>query len=402
MNAWVLVGAMGTLALINATSASAQMPLSRADAIRMALSNSPRATVAVSDTAAAAARLRVAREYPNPTISVGYSKSTPRAHVSLDVPLDLPNVRGARVRSATAARQSAQYTFEADRIALVLDVDTLYVKVQVALARRDASAVAAQEAAQLVRIADTRRAAGDASDLDVELARVSANQAASSATGDSADARDALLDWQAAMGVASDSIRFYPSDSTLPPMMETNLGAPLSDPRVAAAIATERAARETVSLQRASRFGVPSVQFGVEAKDPTEPGVLPTLGVAIPIPLFNRAGGEVAAARADVDRARAERQVVTMQATAEWTRAVHQRASALARVALDSQTVASAHRVLMLSRTAYQEGEMTITEVLQAQHSYRDVLLQYQSDRLTWFINDAIIRAWTGQLVEQP
>ncbi|HXC25873.1 MAG TPA: TolC family protein [Gemmatimonadaceae bacterium] len=386
---------------------SAQPTLTRAEAIRIALDHSSRAAVLASDTTAANAQLRAAHEYPNPTMTVGYSKSVPQNHLSVEVPIELPAVRRARIRAAAATRTSAHHTFLAGRAAIELDVDTLYTHAQVAVTHLDASNATALDAHQLWQLTEARRTAGDASDLDVQLARVNAEQLASVASGDTATAVDAMLELQAAMGVTSDSLLYH-----LPPILE---GAatpvsrrldrpPLVAPRVAAAEAALAAAQQTLTLQRASVFGTPAIQVGVEGRDPTgsERGLLPTVGVVLPLPLFNWNGGQIAAARADVDRSRAALAVARLEIASQLERASRARASAVTRSVRDGQAAISADSVLLLSRKAYEEGEMTLADVLQAQRTYRDAWAQYQNDLLTLLVNDAILRVYTGQPVTHP
>src|SRR5947208_133744 len=76
---------------------------------------------------------------------------------------------------------------------------------------------------------------------------------------------------------------------------------------VAALAAGERA----LALERRSVFAAPSVQVGFETGDPTgaEPGVLPTIGISLPLPLLSQNRGAVALAAARRDRARAELEV---------------------------------------------------------------------------------------------
>src|SRR5580704_4676638 len=173
------------------SSLYAQHTITRAQAIQIALDYSARAAALASDTAAANAQFSAARAYPNPTLTVGYSKSVPQDHLTVEVPLDLPPVRRTRIRAAAAVRASAHHAFLANRAAIELDVDTLYTRAEIALSRLDASNATALDANQLWQLTEARRAAGDASDLEVQLARVNAEQLASVAAGDTADAVDA-------------------------------------------------------------------------------------------------------------------------------------------------------------------------------------------------------------------
>src|SRR5256885_832484 len=76
-----------------------------------------------------------------------------------------------------------------------------------------------------------------------------------------------------------------PPDSGRPPR-----GAPLP---VAAAAAAVRSQERALTLVHRGLFA-PSFEVGVEAQDPSGPGrgLLPTFGIALPLPLFNRSGGE--------------------------------------------------------------------------------------------------------------
>lgn len=387
------------------SSIHAQRTITRAQAIQIALDGSTRVAALASDTVAANAQLGAARAYPNPTMTVGYSKSVPQDHLTVEIPLDIPTVRHTRIRAAAATQTSAHYAFLADRAAIELDVDTLYTRAEMALSRLDASNATALDANQLWQLTEARFAAGDASDLEVQLARVNAEQLASVAAGDTADATDAALALQAAMGISADTLIYQPPHSievSFTAMRSDRL--PLIAPRVAAAAATLAAAQQTLALQRASVFGTPAVQIGVEARDPTgaEHGLLPTIGVALPIPLFNRNGGQISAARAAVDRSRAELATAHVEAISQLDRAYRARASAVTRSVRDGRAAISADSVLILSRKAYEEGEMTIADVLQAQRTYREVLAQNQKDLATVLVNDAIIRIYTGQPVTQP
>lgn len=388
-------------------------PLSRAEAIDRALGASPRGAALAADTLAAAGHLATARAYPNPTASVTYSKSTPQHHFIVDVPVDLPYVRGPRVRAARAAASSAQLTFLAARAALELDADTLYTQAQGADLRARLSRATAADAFRLFHATESRRAAGDASDLEVNLASVGAEQAANVAASDSLDALNALLELQAALAMRSDSVRIALTDSlTAPSTSSPDATAPVaasagavqpitSTLTVRAAAASLTAAQQSLVVQRHGVFGAPSVQVGVESGDPSgsEPGLLPTIGIALPIPLFNLNRGEIVAARADVQRAQAELDIARREAEATLARAVRTRAGAVARLARDASTVSAAAHNTQMTERAYTEGEMAISDVLEARRARREAETQYVNDLVAARVSDAVIRVLTSPSV---
>ena len=107
----------------------------------------------------------------------------------------------------------------------------------------------------------------------------------------------------------------------------------------------------------------------------TRPGSLPTFGIGIGLPLFDRNRGGIAQAEAERVRgaggagARAGR-----GAQRDRARACASERTRSRKVARDRQLVASADRVAAMSLTAYREGASSLPNVLEAQRNARDVL----------------------------
>jgi cobalt-zinc-cadmium efflux system outer membrane protein len=372
--------------------------LTRAQAISAALARGPRLAVAAADTMVAAGQLLTAHAFPNPTLSASYTKSLPQYHVTAELPLDFLTLRGTRVQSADAARVAAQYRFAFDRASVELDADTTYTRTvaaqaHVRLAQRNAVA-----ADSVRRIAIARRDAGDASELDVQLATVSAGQAANAAASDSLTLAATLLDLQSLLGMPADRITIAPSDSLVPPRASnTGVAAGEMTLSVAGATASVESAALAAKLRHRSVFGMPAIIFGFEAGDPTgaEPGILPTFGIALPLPLFNQNRGPIAEAEAVRQRATAELDLARIESRTRIAQAQRAESGALARVTRDSGLVASANRVADMSLTAYREGAVPLATVLEAQRSARDILAQYIDDVATASIAAATLRVLT-------
>jgi len=391
----------GALAILSVVPVlRAQQPLSRSEAIQAALGRSVLVNAISADTLAAAARLRSAREYPNPSLTMSYSKDAPQNHFSFDVPLDLPGIRGARVRAAEAARTSARFGFLAARAAIELNVDTMYTTAQGAELRASLSHAIAVDAAKLLSDTKTRRDAGDASDLDVNLAEVSAAQAANAANADSLEAIDTRLELQAAMGLRGDTVVVTLRDSLAAPSIR--IAPAVADvtatPTVAAASAAVTSAQQTLIFQRRSVFGVPSIQFGADAKDPSgaEKGLLPTVGVALPIPFFNRNGGAIEAAHADVTRAKAELAIARLNAATELARAYRTQSVAESRIGRDRTIMDAATRNVSMAERAFTAGEMAIGDILETRRAQHDAQAQYVTDLVAANVASALVRVLTA------
>jgi cobalt-zinc-cadmium efflux system outer membrane protein len=151
--------------------------------------------------------------------------------------------------------------------------------------------------------------------------------------------------------------------------------------QVAAARATLAAQEDALRLAHRNVFAAPSLQFGFDQGDPSGPNnLLPTVGVAFPLPLFNRNGGEVAQARAARDRAQATLTLVEREAGAALARTRREFRAALTRLARDKTLLESADRVATMSLQAYSEGAIALANVLEAERNARDVLGRYIDD----------------------
>jgi outer membrane protein, heavy metal efflux system len=377
------------------TGLHSQQPISRQQAIEVAVFRGARAAVARADTLVGAAQLMTARGRDNPSLAATYSKSTPNYHAILDLPLDISGVRGARIRAAEATRLASQYRFEFERAAAALDADTTYTRALAALERVKLSRRNARDADSLRRMAVIRRNAGDASELDVLLATVNAGQAANLAAADSVSLISSVFDLQSVMGLDTNRIAVMPSDSlTVPPPSPSPDAIPAFTLPVAAAQQALSAADISVRVQRRSIFTPFSVQAGVEWRDPSQTGLLPTFGFSIPLPLLNRNRGPIAQAVAERERARAELALALFQTQATIGRAVRQRNVALEKLQRDRLLVESANRIVAMSLVAYREGAQALTTVLEAQRNARDILSQYVSDLADVWIATATLRLY--------
>lgn len=377
-------------------------PVSRDGAVAAALARGARIGLARADTAVAFARLVGARALPNPVLSASYSKDAPNYHVTAELPLDFLQLRSGRAGAARAARLAAQYRFTFERAAVTLDADTTYTRARAAFDLARLSRRTAAAADSLRRIAMQRRDAGDASDLDVALATVNAGQAANTAAADSLAFLSAVLDLQAVMGLDADRVAVLPADSLgAPPVIDEPddgtialAGTPLP---VAAARASVESARIAGRLARRSILTAPVLMAGIETGDPSgdASGILPTFGIALPIPFLDRNRGAIAQASAEQARARAELTLAEVESRTAIARVRRERAIAYAKVERDRQLVVSADQVASMALTAYREGASPLPSVLEAQRSAREVLAQYVDDLAAAWIAAAELRVLT-------
>jgi cobalt-zinc-cadmium efflux system outer membrane protein len=424
------------LTLVGGTPLSAQRLVTRRDAIETTLAASPRIALARADSAAARARALTARAYPNPSVSGSYSKSTPQGHVVFDLPLESPRLRGARIGAARASTRAARLQFLSERAAAIVEVDTTYTQALAAEARFKLARLTALEADSLRRLTMAQRDAGDASDLDVDLATITAGQLSNTASTDSLTYMSAVLTVQTLMGLSADtviialadSLRLLPLDtvatlagggdalSTTPvalgiPAVANAAGAPSASPAasaltpsIAAAEATVQAAELSLLRERRSVFPWPALSVGVEFHDPTgsETGLLPLVGLALPLPIFNRNQGPIAEAQAEQARARAQLASLRLAVKQRLAEGVRERAALRAQITRDIALIVRAQRVATRSLTAYREGASALPAVLEARRSAREVLNQYIDDVAALLTVNTELRALTQTVSPAP
>jgi cobalt-zinc-cadmium efflux system outer membrane protein len=379
--------------VVLASPALAQRPVTLRQAIDAALARVPRLALARADTAVARAELRSARTYQNPVLSASHSRAVPRYHAILDIPIDYPWLRGARIGAAAASRDASLYRLAFEQAGVRYDAETTYARALSTVERARISRGDALDADSLLGIARRRRDAGDASELEVRLAAISAGQLENAAAGDSLASVLALLDLQRLMGLPADTVTISLADTlAIPPVVHaTSVVATLP---VRAARADLLSAQRSLTFQRRGRFGVPTIQAGLEGGDPTgtEPGVLPLFGISLPLPLLNQSGAAVELAEANLARARAQVSVATLEVGAALARAERELAVTVERARRDAALLESAAEVARMSLAAYQEGAAGLASVLEAQRNARAVRLQYVDDMAVAQVASAAVR----------
>ena len=382
------LSAVGALACIIAHGGAAQQqppgqqqPITRAAAIASALAHGPRLAIARADSTAARAQLSLASQYENPVLGLSYSKDAPQHHVGLDIPLDMPWNRNARIDLARAGLGLAGLRFAFERGAVAYDADTTYTRALAAAARSRLSSATSGDADSLLVLARLRRDAGDASELDVQLALVSAGQLANAAITDSVDAVTAVLAVQSVMGLDAERPTVVLAD-TLDATPAAGAAPAGTSLMIAAAEENVRAANLGIALERHRRFANPSLTVGFDTHDPGGQGnaILPTIGIALPLPLLNQNRASVQIAEAERDRASAELALARIEVNAAIAEARRAFTVAQARAARSRQLVDGANRVATLSLLAYREGAAALPSVLEAQRTAREALVQYIED----------------------
>ena len=321
-----------------------------------------------------AADLVDARIYPNPTLSLsttniaqgqdtfGHSQEL----VGIDVPILIGGQRGHRERAAEARTAAKRAEVDVDQAKAELEIRRRFLALLGAQQKLAALGTALDDAAAVRAIVAGRQQAGAKSPYELERTdlalaalvsrREEAGTGVAAASGALAQAVG-LPDWQLrAVGA------FKPPELAASPAIA--LGA--DHPELVAGTAAQAAARSEQALAHAEAVPTPSLQLqGFGTTDPQ--GIALTVGVAIPLPVFDRNQGAVARARAHERAAELEHRATGAELAADLGRALAiERARRAAVVQFEADAIERLPRVRAMAEASYRAGQGGIVELLDA------------------------------------
>ncbi|WP_292044870.1 MULTISPECIES: TolC family protein [unclassified Brevundimonas] len=318
---------------------------------------------------AAEARVRQARVRPNPTAALevenafgsgpfeGYNNAETTLSLSQD--LELWGRRGARVEAARADAGTASLRRDMAGIEAAGRLALVYAEAEAAERRADL----AQEALSLT-VADTRAALTLVEEGREPLLRGIQGES------EAAAARAALDEAQAERDAAFARLRAVATapvtsiDSGLldrAPLAASDDGA-AGTLTVRVAEADREAAERRIDVERLRSRPDVTASVGVrryEAEDATAV----TLGVSLPLPLFDRNRGNIEAAQAEFRAADARLLGARQEAQADRDAAMARLSASASRVAAADAGVAAAEEAYRLSRIGFEAGRISQLEL---------------------------------------
>ena len=397
--------AVALLAGLASTKLSAADPfetpaeLTLAEARRQAFLNNWDLLAAKAEVEIAQAQKLVAREFPNPTLSLSSSKIktsqgngtilgnslSERSYDSIAAVNQLIEIGGKRAsRRASAAAGLAAAVARFRDVQRLLDVGI--VRVYVAALQAEANAQILNRSAATLRqeadIAVVRQKAGDISTSDqaqIEVAAARFEQDAKNAAAAAVANRIAL---DTVLGSRHPTGEWHAVDS-LETVAQTLLGItnqpPLASierrPDVIAAEHNRRRAEADWRLQKAMRIPDPTVTFQYEREPPDTRNSV-GIGLAFPLPLWNRNQGNITAADAARKQAALEVERTRAQALADVLNARTAYEDAAGRFArYQVEIVPKSAKVRESIAFAYQKGGVALLDLLSAERTDNEVRL---------------------------
>lgn len=356
-----------------------------AEALSMATDASPALALARADVAEARGLARQAGARPNPTVTGEVIPLAPLGGGSFDVEasagasllLERPSVREARVEAATVAVRAAEARVRADSVRLATEVMSAYVSAALAGDRIAALAEVTAVVREAVRAATYRYDEGELSGFDLRRLRVEQaryEMALADAELDADLARRQLTALVLPAPDLAEGVQVVPAEELdgSPPL--TTLAASLAAaarPEVFVAQAELEAALAAVEAVRLGARPSPTVSAGITRQ--AGGGVGPTVGVSLPLLRYDRREGDIQAAQARVEAARARLTLAERAVEADVRRAFEVYDARRQRAALlQSGLLNGADDLLQIARVAYGLDEISLVELLDATDAYRE------------------------------
>lgn len=336
--------------------------------------DAPRLAEADATIARASGLSEQARARPNPTVGLlteNVAGSSPyrgfdRAETTLQYsqPFELGGKRAARIAAGEAGVAAARAQGLAARIAFAEELARAYAAAEVADRRIGIAEDEVEEAEADLKAAKALVGAGK----EARLREVQADGALATAGSDLETAR-------------SNRISAYARLSALAGVAEpwTSLAAPLLDRRapvppsgatnavVVAAEAERAVAERRVMVERTRANPDIAGTIGVRRLE-GESATAVLAGVSVPLHIFDRNRGNIAAASAELRGAEARAAIARNDAVAEARSAAAGLVAADARVAAAVTAQRIAQETYRLARLAYQGGKAPLAELLTARH----------------------------------
>ena len=307
----------------NTPSISAPDRLSLAKARQLAFERNWDLLATKTGIDSATAQLIVAKEFPNPNVSLSTTMIDPngnatplgnsfwdRSYQTIFAVTQLIEIAGKRKDRQTSARAGivgARARFFDARRTLEQGVTKAYIA---ALLANENERILTDSAGSLrheADIAKVRLKAGDISESDERQIENNADVFDLQAKSARASAVQARVTVEVLMGVRTPKGNWIPEDSletlSLSPAAPPELQSGVARPDVLAALADVRKAESDLKLQRALRIPDPTFLLQYERNPPGPPGPNTWgVGVSFPFPLWNLNRGNIKSAQAALDQ----------------------------------------------------------------------------------------------------
>jgi cobalt-zinc-cadmium efflux system outer membrane protein len=345
----------------------------------------------------ASAQRQVARLFPNPTFSTGYSADITGKHMPTTLAPSIAQtvVLGRKIsaRSEVADRAYEQAAAQYDDFGRTLRASAAnaYVDALVAELEAERRGQSAEAVDQLAAANQARFSAGEIGEVDLLQSRVERLRFRADFLGAESNRRQALLALSLFMGIRGSDTIYVPTPYRavatrvfeLHALIDTAL---LRRPDVIAARRAADVANAGVRLAHANRVSDVDLGFSMLRSSASDNSIAPSptwqaasASLTFSLPLTNLVNkGDLSVARYAVDQSQHALVAAEVRAENEVRQAHARYALAAERLnAYSGELLSDADRVLTARTYSYRRGAASLTDVLIAQEAANDVYLAY-------------------------
>lgn len=383
--------AIGALLTAAAPLRAAELPagtITLRDALDATLRTNPDLAAAALDVRASDARTTQARLLPNPTLSaeaenLGASagdegSEPPQGTLRIAQLVELGGKRAKRSRLAALEREGTQWDYEVRRADVLAETAKRFVTVLSLQERRALAANIAGLAQDLQRTVETQVRAGAASPVDASRARVTVGEARLTLSDRERELAAARLALAAAWGASTPTFERVTGDLLeMPTPPAAAAVAVEGNPDVARWVTELDVRTAALSLEQAR--AVPDVTLGAGPRyffDSDQFAAV--VEFAVPLPVFDRNQGAIAAASAALAAAGERQRAAALAARTAVSHAAENLSAAYERaVALRDELIPAAESASKSALAAYRSGGLRYLEVIDAQRTWFELRDQY-------------------------
>ncbi|MEZ4698364.1 MAG: TolC family protein [Rhodothermales bacterium] len=323
-----------------------------------------------------------ASAFPNPALQVSFEPLTndgdtqSETYLNLNQRLEWPKSRSARRGVARALANSAWADVAVDSLRLAFEVKRTFVSAVAAEERRAVLEEVNRAFEMASQAAATQFAEGDESGyrlrrIRIERARYEQVLALAELEVRNTARELALLLFpgeEAAMIVPQTAFTDAAPALALADALAT---AGTSRPEFERARFDREAARANVDLSLSQRLPEPSLTVGYKNQSNGYTGAF--LGASVPLPLFDRNAGRINASRSGLDASQTRTALLAKEIEYDVRRAYRTYESLDKRItSIKNDLLSGTEDLLRIARISYEEGEMSLIELLDAATAYRD------------------------------
>ncbi len=324
---------------------------------------------------------------PNPLLAFGGQNLGPNhsdsddneLFVAITQPIELGGKRSARVNLAEATECVSNWDLAIVKNALANDLLHAFISVAAAQERLTLASQQAQFTQETLDHIKVKEEAGRSPSLEIKKAEIAKNTALVAISQEQSALKQELRQLRA----------FWPDRTTFtsvefplytlqePPTLEQLTSALPNNPIVGKAQASTVQANRVAALESSQRIPNVAVQVGVSTESWTKYPAL-TVGIDIPIPIFDRNSGNIDSARHDYYRSLYEEKGLQQRLLAELEVTYHEWIAAYFQaLTLKNEIIPKAEEAHTFSKEGFQEGKFNYLEFLDAQKTLLEVKQQY-------------------------